>query len=56
MFAPSNERFPKMLSGTSGALLRISIAIETRKSTPDAISSKIVRVDPQPTSGAFDTA
>ena len=54
--APSSERIRKMLNGTSGAELRSSISTDAARMIADAIRSRIVRDEPQPSSGAFEIA
>ena len=55
-FAPSSERILKIESGTSGDLERISIRIEIPSSAAETSSNRIVRAEPQPSSGAFEIA
>ena len=49
MFAPLTVRTRKMSNGISGLWTRFSITTNATISAPDAISSPIVRVVPQPT-------
>jgi hypothetical protein len=55
-FAPRTDRIRKMLNGIRGARPRNSISTKAARMTPEAISSRIVRAEPQPTSGAFEIA
>jgi hypothetical protein len=54
--AASSERIRKIRNGISGARERSSIRTKTARIATEAISSRIVRAEPQPTSGAFEIA
>ena len=55
-FAPVTVLTRKIENGTSGCGTRRSIQMNVSISTPDTMSSPIVRALAQPTSGAFETA
>src|SRR5919109_2987444 len=54
--AAASERSRKIRNGISGALVRSSQSVNTASSAAEAISRRIVRVEPQPTVGAFEIA
>jgi len=56
MFAASTGRIRKIRNGTSGALERVSIRTNVARIAIETSSSRIVRAELQPTSGAFEIA
>ncbi len=55
-FAPATVRTRKMWNGISGSFARDSISRNAPSRIADAASREIVQPEPQPWSGAFETA